>query len=70
MSKNFKAETYIVDENLVDTLTWLCHHQECFDSFHYDAIVQKLWVRHANGEDIIKKGDYLNAQYGILITSL
>lgn len=70
MSKDFKAETYIVDENLADTLTWLCHHQECFDSFHYDAIAQELLVRHANGEDIIKKGDYLNAQYGILITSL
>ena len=48
MIKNFQAQTYIVDDNLSDTLSWLCQHQECFDSFHYDAIRQTLTVRHAN----------------------
>ncbi|SPL72600.1 hypothetical protein [Acinetobacter stercoris] len=70
MSKDFKAQTYIVDENLADTLIWLCHHQDCFDSFHYDVVTQELKVEHANGMDIIKKGSYLNASYGILITSV
>ncbi len=44
MTKNFQAQTYIVDNNLSDTLSWLCQHQECFDSFHYDAIRQTLIV--------------------------
>ena len=66
MTKNFQAQTYIVDDNLTDTLTWLCQHQECFDSFHYDAICQTLTVRHANGEDEIFQGAYLNASYSIL----
>lgn len=70
MSKDFSAETYIVDNNLVDTLNWLVHHQDCYESFEYDATTQELHVHHANGTDRIKKGDYLNAQYGILITSL
>ena len=69
MTKNFQAQTYIVDDNLSDTLSWLCQHQECFNSFHYDAICQTLTVRHANGEDEIFQGDYLNASYGILITA-
>ena len=69
MTKNFQAQTYIVDNNLSDTLSWLCQHQECFDSFHYDVIRQTLTVRHANGEDEIIQGDYLNASYGILITA-
>lgn len=69
MAKNFHASTYIVDDNLSDTLTWLCQHQDCFDSFYYDAIEQRLTVRHANGEDEILQGDYLNASYGILITA-
>ena len=34
-----------------------------------DAIQQQLTVEHANGVDIIKAGQYLNANYGILITS-
>ena len=62
--------TYIVDANPIDTLAWLLEHQECFDSFEYDAITQELTVKHANGADKIKAGDYLNAKYGILITSL
>ena len=69
VQKDFLAETYSVDEHLVDTLTWLAHHQDCFDSFHYDAIEKKLVVQHANGQDEIMQGDYLNARYGILITA-
>lgn len=69
MNKDFKAQTYIVDEHLPDTLTWLCHHQDSFDSFTYDAIAQELLVHHANGVDCIRVGDYLNASYGILITA-
>ena len=69
MNKDFKAQTYIVDEHLPDTLTWLCHHQDSFDSFTNDAITQELLVHHANGVDSIRTGDYLNASYGILITA-
>lgn len=28
MSKDFKALTYIADENVADTVTWLLHHQD------------------------------------------
>ncbi|CAD9194350.1 hypothetical protein SAMN05444586_100160 [Acinetobacter bohemicus] len=69
INKDFKAQTYIVDEHLPNTLTWLCHHQDSFDSFTYDAITQELLVHHANGIDSIRTGDYLNASYGILITA-
>ncbi len=69
MSKDFHAKTYIVDENLADTLHWLSLHQDCYDSFHYDALSQTLTVEHANGADVIRVGDYLNANYGILITA-
>lgn len=67
--KDFKALTYIVDDNLADTLTWLSHHQDCFERFSYDCMTQELCVEHANGMDMIRKGDYLNASYGILITA-
>lgn len=70
MSKDFKAMTYVVDANLADTLTWLVSHQNCYDRFEYDALTKELLVHHANGTDRIKQGDYLNASYGILITSL
>ncbi len=70
MLKDFTAETYIIDQNLVDTLTWLCHHQGCFDSFEYDAFTKVLSVHHANGTDILREGMFLNAKYGLLITSL
>ncbi|WP_425917894.1 hypothetical protein [Acinetobacter sp. TSRC1-2] len=69
MNKDFKVQTYIVDGRLEDTLTWLCHHQDSFDSFTYDAISKELVVHHANGTDIIRVGDYLNSSYGILITA-
>ncbi|MGE8562084.1 MAG: hypothetical protein ACN6NJ_14260 [Acinetobacter sp.] len=68
-NKDFKAQTYIVDEQLKDTLTWLCHHQDSFDSFTYNALTQELVVHHANGTDIIRVGDYLNSSYGILLTA-
>ena len=68
--KDFSKDHYIVDENVSDTLTWLLHHQDCFDRFEYDAMSKELLVHHANGTDRIKQGDYLNAKYGILITSL
>ena len=58
MAKNFQEKTYIVDDNLTDTLTWLLHHQDCYDRFYYDAIQQQLTVEHANGVDIIKAGQY------------
>ena len=69
MNKDFKAKTYIVNEHLEDTLIWLCHHQDSFDSFTYDTISKELVVHHANGADIIRVGDYLNSSYGILITA-
>ena len=68
--KDFSKDNYIVDENVSDTLTWLLHHQDCFDRFEYDAMNKELLVHHANGTDRIKQGDYLNSKYGILITSL
>ena len=69
MSKDFHADTYIVDSNLADTLHWLSLHQESYDSFSYDAVTQVLMVHHANGVDQIRVGDYLNDRYGILITA-
>ena len=69
MSKDFHADTYIVDSKLADTLHWLSLHQDSYDSFSYDAVTQALMVHHANGVDQIRVGDYLNARYGILITA-
>ena len=69
MIKDFLAERYTVDANMTDTITWLLQHQDCYESFHYDAVQQQLIVAHANGQDIICEGDYLNASYGILITA-
>ena len=54
MFKDFRQLTYIVDDNLSDTLTWLLHHQDSFDSFSYDSLKQELTVFHANGADIAK----------------
>ena len=69
MSKDFHADTYIVDSKLADTLHWLSLHQDSYDSFSYDAVTQALMVHHANGVDQIRVGDYLNTRYGILITA-
>ena len=69
MSKDFQADTYIVDDHMIDTLQWLLQHQDSYERFEYDAIQQTLMVYHANGQDQIYAGDYLNAKYGILITA-
>jgi len=50
-------------------LHWLSLHQDCFDALHYDVLSEELSVEHANGVDIIRVGHYLNAEYGILLTS-
>ena len=70
MSKDFKALTYVADENIADTVTWLLNHQDAFDSFHFDVQSQELSVAHAAGEDIVRAGTFLNATYGILVTSV
>ena len=70
MAKDFSTESYIVDEQLADTLSWLSLHQDCFDALHFDVLTQELKVHHANGIDIIRSGMYLTAKYGILVTSL
>ena len=69
MTKNFQAETYIVDEQIADTLSWLLQHQDCFDELRFDVQTQELTVIHAAGIDQIRVGMYLTAKYGILITS-
>ena len=70
MSKDFFAESYTVDDQIADTLSWLCQHQDCFDALHFDVLTQELKVHHANGIDIIRQGMYLTSKYGILVTSL
>ena len=70
MDKDFNSETYTVDESISDTILWLMHHQEIFDSFHFDVHTQELSVTHAAGVDIIRIGMFLNAKYGILVTSI
>lgn len=70
MDKDFNSETYTVDESISDTILWLMHHQEIFDSFHFDVHTQELSVTHAAGVDIIRVGMFLNAKYGILVTSI
>jgi hypothetical protein len=67
--KDFKAKAYVCDDNVIDTLQWLMNHQDCWDSFQYDAVTQKLLVHHANGTDEVRAGQYLHVNYGILITS-
>jgi hypothetical protein len=51
-------------------VTWLLHHQDVFDSFNFDVLSQELTVTHAAGRDIIRVGMFLNATYGILVTSI
>lgn len=62
-------QTYIVTEDVLATISWLLAHADCYDRLQYDTFTQTLVVEHANGKDIIKVGHYLNARYGILITS-
>jgi hypothetical protein len=54
---------------MADTLTWLLHHQETYQFFTYHADTQELTVTHDAGVDTIRIGDYLNANYDILLTS-
>ncbi|WP_043974304.1 MULTISPECIES: hypothetical protein [Acinetobacter] len=70
MNKDFKAETYTVDDSITDTILWLMQHQDIFDSFHFDVHTQELSVTHAAGVDVIRIGMFLNAKYGILVTSI
>lgn len=70
MDKDFKSETYKVDESTTDTILWLMQHHDIFDSFHFDVHTQELSVTHAAGVDIIRVGMFLNAKYGILVTSI
>ncbi|MEQ1065700.1 hypothetical protein ABLB96_12890 [Acinetobacter sp. XH1741] len=70
MSKDYKALTYIADENISDTILWLLNHQDVFETFHFDVLSQELSVTHAAGRDIIRVGTFLNASYGILVTSI
>lgn len=60
---------HIVQEDFAQTILWLLKHQDIFDSLHYDTLSRTLTVKHVAGEDILRKGMYLNAEYGILITS-
>ncbi|KJV39018.1 hypothetical protein [Acinetobacter brisouii] len=69
MMKDFQADTYIVDENIADTMSWLLQHQDCFDELHFDVQQQELKVTHVAGVDQIRAGMYLTAKYGILVTS-
>ncbi|MHA3061258.1 hypothetical protein [Acinetobacter sp. ANC 4631] len=69
MMKDFQADTYIVDENITDTMLWLLQHQDCFDELHFDVQQQELTVTHVAGVDQIRVGMYLTAKYGILVTS-
>ena len=44
MSKDYKALTYIADENISDTILWLLNHQDVFESFQFDVLSQELSV--------------------------
>ena len=68
-NKDFQEKRYQVDENMADTLTWLLHHHETYQFFTYHADTQELTVTHDAGVDTIRIGDYLNANYDILLTS-
>ncbi|WP_269914639.1 hypothetical protein [Acinetobacter sp. HY1485] len=62
-------QNYITTENIIDTVTWLLQHQDCFDRLQFDVEQQELIVYHAAGVDVIRPNMYLTAQYGILVTS-
>ena len=69
MNPQLNLNNHIVTEKIEQTVLWLMQHQEIFDSFSFDVQTQELKVIHAAGEDIIREGMYLTAQYGILVTS-
>ncbi|WP_372374868.1 hypothetical protein [Acinetobacter ursingii] len=69
MSNTSNRDQHIVTNQLDQTIIWLMQHQDIFDSLSFDVITQQLTVKHAAGEDLIREGMYLTAQYGILVTS-
>ncbi|MPW43055.1 hypothetical protein [Acinetobacter guerrae] len=69
MSDKLNLHHHIVTDQIDQTMIWLMQHQDIFDSLSFDVHTQQLIVRHAAGEDIIREGMYLTAQYGILVTS-
>ncbi|MCU4414028.1 hypothetical protein KTH71_08255 [Acinetobacter sp. WU_MDCI_Axc73] len=69
MSNISNSDQHIVTNQLVQTIIWLMQHQDIFDSFSFDVHAQQLTVKHVAGEDLIREGMYLTAQYGILVTS-
>jgi len=69
MSNTSNRDQHIVTNQLDQTIIWLMQHQDIFDSLSFDVLTQQLTVKHAAGEDFIREGMYLTAQYGILVTS-
>lgn len=69
MVDQLKTQQHIVTNQLDQTIIWLMQHQDIFDSLSFDVLTQQLTVKHAAGEDLIREGMYLTAQYGILVTS-
>ncbi|MBJ9984403.1 hypothetical protein IAE19_02970 [Acinetobacter sp. S40] len=69
MTDKLHSDHHIVTEQLGLTIVWLMQHQDVFDSLSFDTQSQQLIVKHAAGEDLIREGMYLTAQYGILVTS-
>lgn len=61
---------HVVTQDLSETIIWLFHHSDIFDSLHYDTATNQLRVCHALGEDLIREGMYLTAKYGNLVTSI
>ena len=70
LSKFIRYDIFNLVENIANTIFWLMQHQDIFDSFHFDVHTQELSVTHAAGVDIIRQGMFLNAKYGILVTSI
>ena len=69
MTNKLHSDHHIVTDQLGLTIVWLMQHQDIFDSLNFDVQTQQLIVKHASGEDLIREGMYLTAQYGILVTS-
>ncbi|WP_130802836.1 hypothetical protein [Acinetobacter ihumii] len=68
-SHSLPPDQHIVSDQLDQTILWLMQHQDIFDSLSFDVHTQQLVVKHVAGEDILREGMYLTAQYGILVTS-
>lgn len=46
---------HVVTQDLSETIIWLFHHPDIFDSLHYDTATNQLRVCHALGEDLIRE---------------